>query len=247
MPRRHPAGKARAAHAKALDQVGLIPKLVGQPFSPLQRRLRRQHAAPRHPLVRQRDGDQDQPARDGQHPHPGMEDEDGKQEERRPGQVEEREEHRRGQHLPDRIQIAQRQCGGRVGGEKRAAAQRGAEDARLKHRLKPRREPRHHPRPDRVEQAHHREKEGHQHEKRQQRFFRPAAKHAIIDLKHEERPGQHQEVHEGRKQRDGPEQPALRRSGPAKLRPAADQLDLRHVRLPPAARFSANARDFRAL
>ncbi len=167
-----------------------------------------------------------------------MEQKDRQQEERRPGKVEDREEDRRGQQLPDRIEIAQTHRGRRFAGEKRAARERGAKHPRIEPCLEPRRDARHDAGPREVQDAHHREQEDDQDEQRKKRLLGPAAEYPVIDLEHEERPGQHQEIHEGRKERDRDEERRLRGARAPQLCPAAADIVLRH--LPASCRAPAS-------
>ena len=75
-------------------------------------------------------------------------------------------------------------------------------------RLEARPGPRQHARPGVVEQAHHQEQEGDDGDERHQRRLRTRGQHPVVDLEHEQRAGQHQQVHEGAEQPDRGEPPA---------------------------------------
>jgi hypothetical protein len=141
-------------------------------------------------------------AGDGQQAERPVEEEDRGEEDRRPGRVEEGEGRRAGQGALDRLEIAQAAAGlsALVGGD--GAAQRRFEHPSVEQGLEPRAGAGEHAGADMVQQPHDEKQRRDQQEQRRQRRLGPAGEHAVIDLQHEQRPGQHQQVDEYAEERD---------------------------------------------
>jgi hypothetical protein len=75
------------------------------------------------------------------------------------------------------------------------------------------------PAPDQVESALEQVKHGRQHDQRDQRGYAAAGKHPIINLQHEKRAGEHQEIAHAAEGRERPEDPAARPQERRHLRP----------------------------
>ena len=106
------------------------------------------------------------------------------------------ENDRSGQELADRFDVAQRDGGGSVTGMNGAPGHDGGKHPTLQSGLNTGGEPGHDPAARKIEETHDREKEQRDQDKRQERFPRPAAENPVIDLEHEDRPGEHEEVQE---------------------------------------------------
>ncbi len=134
--------------------------------------------------------------------------EDHRHEERRPRQVQQRPRRRRGQKPAHRLQVLQRLA--RVAAPRRIppGAVGGVEHPLVQRILEPRTDPRqdassaqavrHQP----VEIDH----DGEQHD---QRRLRAAGQHPVVDLQHEQRPGEHQQVHRRTQRADDDQRTAM--------------------------------------
>ena len=144
------------------------------------------------------------------HPEPGVDEETDGQEHRDPGQINDGDRARTGQKAADRIEVADR-----LGAVAGVPAGHGQADHRAVHRqgealVEHRRGPHHHARADQVEHALEGIGADQEDRERNQRRHAPAAQDPVVDLEHVERPGEHQQVHHAREQRNAPERaPAL--------------------------------------
>jgi len=158
-----------------------------------------------------------------------VEHEDRGDEQRRPRDVEDRQQHRRGQQPLHRFQVALRGHGGGIIGHQRRALHRGGEDPAVEPVLEPGPDAGHHAPAGIVQQAHRNEEAGDEDRQGDQRFLGPAGDDAVIDLQHVERTGQHQQVDEHRKDEHGDEQaPAFAACG-LQFVAASGVFCLRHV------------------
>ena len=213
----HPAFGHRAAQTLGQNHLASRARLVGETVGGLGRHLGQAHPMRRGELVYQCKHHDDQPARHGKPAQHRVEQEDRRDEDRRPGHVHEGQQHRRGKEALDSVEIAQRRRGHglflRVG----APAQRRIEDAGIEPGLESRAHPRHDPSPSIVEQGHQAIKPGHQDRQRDQCLDRARMQHPVIDLKHVERSGQHQQVDENAEDKSPHQKAAPLASGRAQF------------------------------
>ena len=103
-----PAFERGVGHAQRAHHLGLGPDLFGPAFGLHRGDVGVAHRPGGEDLVEDRDDDQHRAAGERQQPEPGMEDGDAGEEDRCPGNVEHRGEHRRRQQPLHRFEIAQR-------------------------------------------------------------------------------------------------------------------------------------------
>ena len=198
----------RRAHAKAPHRLAAGPHLLGQ-LERLGRSLPRLLLQPRRArLVHQR---QHQEQHAGEHrqqaEHPVEQEQHG-EEDRRPGRVEECEGTGTRRKALHRLEVGKPRRRRRTGlGRATGACEDRPQNPRVHPCLEPRPGARQHPRPEMIQQPHRQEQEGHDADQRHQRRLRPRTQHPVVDLKHEDRAGQHQQVHEGAEQPDRQERP----------------------------------------
>ena len=125
----------------------------------------------------------------------------------------------------------------REAAERPRAGQDGVQHTPVEARLETGAGPRQHPGASVVEQTHHEEEEGDDGGQRHQRCFRARSQHPVVDLQHEQRAGQHQQVDEGTEQPDGDEQAAALGQGGANLRRAGLAATMDRCRCHAATRF----------
>ena len=217
-PRLAPAGIGGAAHPQGPDHLALVPIQVRHALRLGRGDVGLLQGRPGQRPVGQGGDHQDRPAKGRDHTQQRMKDVNRRQEQRRPRQVECRQQHGRGDQPLDPVQIAHP-----AGRCRRFVARNGAfakgrgKDPPLHPVLEPRGDPPHHAGTDEIHETHQQEQEHHQHEQRRQRFHRTGCQHPVIDLQHEQRSGQHQQVHDCRKQRDRAEQGQAGRPRPAQF------------------------------
>ncbi len=150
-------------------------------------------------------GDQHQSAGKRQHPEPGMDQEAEEQEHRHPRQVDDRDRAGAGEEGADLVEVAQRLVRvariARHDREPHHRAVHGGAEALVEHRGRAH----HDARADQVEDALERIGADQEHGERDQGRDAAARQHAVVDLQHVERAGQHQHVHHAGEQRDAPE------------------------------------------
>ena len=137
-----------------------------------------------------------------------MEDEDRRDEDRGPGCVEQRQQHRRGPEAGDGVEVLLRRQRGGVLWCHSQAAEGCRQHPPVQPILQPRTDPRHDPAPCMVQNPHHQEQESHQQRQREKRLFRARDEHPVIDLQHVERRGQHQQVDQRREEEGERQRPA---------------------------------------
>ena len=243
-PRR--AGQNNVEHAETLHGLAAGTHLFDEVLGVGRRLPGLLLQAPRPRLVDERHHQQQaagEHRQDAEHP---VEGEQHEQEHRRPGRIEEGEGAVAGGETLDRFQIAQ--AGGRPGALRRhhRALQDRPQHARVEPRLQPRAGAGQHPPARMIEHAHEQEQERHQNGQRDQRRLRPRAQHAVVNLQHEQRAGEHQYVHRHAEQRARHEQPAALRERRPDLPVAGSVLrhqlvSLRFARTPPTAPTQARA------
>ena len=195
-----------AAHAEALDDLGLLADGLGEAFRGHRRRRRLDGRALGHHLVGEGDRDEDEAAADREPAEQRVEAEDREDEERRPRQVEEREEHRRGHELLHRLEVAQPRPRLAALARDEGAGEAGLEDLGVEAGLDQRADAGGDAAAGVVEHAHDAVERRDQHGEGDQRRLRPARQHPVVDLEHVERPGQHQDVDEAAEDRQRHEQ-----------------------------------------
>ncbi len=191
----HPALGHRVHHALAADDLAGASRVFAEAVRGLGGRLRLAHAFRGQDLGQYGDGHEDEAARDGEPAEPTVKDEDRAKKERREGQVHQCGEGGRGVVGLDRLEIP---AGGQRLGRRGPLALKnlGAEDAVVQRRLEPRAIACNEAGTREVEKPHQPVKHDDEDQERHQRLFRPRPQHAVIDLEHEERAGQHQDVDE---------------------------------------------------
>ncbi len=203
---RDPAVRRSLRHALRPYQLaaflGLPRESVGKPAQP--------HAFGglfgRQKLIEDRNRDQDRATHQRQPAKKRVKDEDRCHEKRRPGHVEQRQHHRRRKKPAHRIEILKRS-------RRRAPMQRSALENRTKYRLvqlrlKAGARARHDAAAGVFQKPEKEIQNCHKREERDQRFLGTRAQHPVIDLKHEQRPGQHQQIGENAEYESGRYQPA---------------------------------------
>ena len=201
-----PAVKGRAAHTQRMDHLAFLPDLAAQLVRGKAGRIGLRQRCAGGDLVQHGDNNQHQRAADGQQPHQRMKDKDAKEKQRRPRQVKHRHQRGRGDQPLHGFQIAQAGGGLPWRALQGRGAHDGGENAPVQPGLKPRTDPRHHAAADVIQHRHHRIQKRHQHSERNQRFHRPRVQHAVIDVQHVKRAGQHQQVDEKAERADDPAQ-----------------------------------------
>ena len=205
----------RVLHTEAGHGLAAGPHLLDEECGPVVR-LAHLPLEPRRPrLVEQRDEEQQDAGEHRQRAQHPVEHEEHAQEYRRPRRIEEGEGARAREEALDRLQIAHARRGPRPFGRRDRPRQDRPQHARIELGLQPCAGPRKHPAARVIENAHHQEEEGHDADEREQRRLRARGQHPVVDLEHEERPGQHQDVHEDAEEAHGYEEaPALRKRRP---------------------------------
>ena len=201
-----PAREHGAAHAEALDHLGLLADGLGEAVRDHRRRRRLDGRALGHHLVGEGDGDEEQAAADREPAEQRVEAEDREDEDRRPRQVEEREEHRRGHELLHRLEVAQARPRPAALARDEGAGEAGLEDPGVEAGLDQRADAGGDAAAGVVEHAHDAVERRDQHGERDEGRLRPARQHPVVDLEHVERPGQHQDVDEAAEDRQRHEQ-----------------------------------------
>ena len=130
-----------------------------------------------------------------QQPEHPVEREEHEQKHRRPRRVEEGERPRtRGEAL-DRLQIAKTRRRARAFGGRDRAGEDGPEHARIEARLQPRARAGENPPARVIEHAHYQKQKRHDDDQRHQRRAGARTQHPVVDLQHEQRTREHQQVH----------------------------------------------------
>ena len=173
-------------------------------------------AARRH-LRQQRQRDQKQPATKGQRKKQRVEHPDHRQKQRRPGHVEQSQQNGRGEKALHRLEISQAGCGPSGVAGLLAGVKLGGKNPRIEPRLKAGTNPPGNAPARMFKQAHNDEQRRHQRKQGRKGCFRPAAKHTVIDLQHEERARQHQDIDEQAEHPDRPEPAACMAHDAAQL------------------------------
>jgi hypothetical protein len=203
----HPALRQRRGHGHRRDGLAAVPTRLehgrshgGIPGG----RLRRQAAGT---LGQQGHREQHDAASGRSEPQPGMNQKADRQEHRDPGQIHDCDRAGAGEEGPDLIEVANRlrplarmPVGDREADHRGVRAQRQA-------LVEQRRRPRDQARADDVEHALERVSADQEHGERHQRRHAAARQHAVVDLQHVERAGQHQQVHDAGEQRDAGKRP----------------------------------------
>jgi hypothetical protein len=196
---REPAPRQRRAHALRHDErprrLRLLLKARGR-----RRLLRRAHRdIGRQDLVEQRRDHEHTAAGQREPSQHRVEHEDRREEDRRPRHVEERKDRRRGKQHPDGVDVPGRPLPrGPATGRRtlqRRAKGRPAEDV-----VHPVTHAGDDPAPGELDHPVECVEHRHEGKQRHQRFLGPRHQHPVVDLQHEERPGQEQEVGEDREQ-----------------------------------------------
>ena len=200
-PQPEPAPEAGRAHAERAHGFGILPQGLAQALRALLGLLRRRGGALRAQLIQGGQHDQERAAPGRDPAEKGMEQEDHPEEERRPRNVEQREWRRAGEQVPHGLEILRRR--GRPGALARCqrALQHRGHRACVQEVLDACPGARENPPAHELEQPHHRKEPGDQEGQRDQRLFRAAGENAVIDLQHEQRAGQRQQVDENAEQR----------------------------------------------
>ena len=210
VPERAGACDHRILHAEAVHGLAAGPHLLDEVRGSVVRLAGLLLQARRPRLVEEGD-EQQQHAREhrqrAQHP---MEHEESAKEHRRPRRVEEGERTRAREEALDRLQIAPPGGGAGPFGRGDCAGQDRPQHPRVELGLEPGAGAGEHAAPRMVQNPHHQEEEGHDADERDQRRLRARRHHPVVDLEHEERPGQHQNVDEDAEEADRDEEaPAL--------------------------------------
>ena len=194
-----------AARARLLDEVrGLCGCLAGFLLEPTGAGL-----------IEQRDREQQASGEHRQHAEHPVKEEQHEQEHRRPGGIEEGECTGTRRKPLDRLQVGQAGCRAGALGRCYRAHQDGAQHTRVEPLLQARADTGQHPPARVVEHPHQQEQERHQGGERDQRRLRARTQHPVVDLQHEQRPGQHEHVHGHAEQAARHKQaPALRQRRP---------------------------------
>ena len=142
-----------------------------------------------------------------QHAEQPVEQEQHNQEYRRPRRVEEGERAGTRRESQNRLQVGQAGCRPRALRGRHRTYQNRTQHARVKPFLEARADTRQYAPARVVDYPHQQEQERHQGGKRNQRRLRARTQHPVVDLQHEQGPGQHQQVHGDTEQAARHEQP----------------------------------------
>ena len=113
------------------------------------------------------------------------------------------------------------------------AFERGGKDPLIQFGLKARADPGQETPAGEIQNPHHRVEERHQNREGEQRFFRPAAKHTVVNLQHKYGPGEHQRIHKHAEQPNGPEQSTALAACGDQFRLACFAFPIPHLWRPP--------------
>ena len=192
-------------------------------------------------LVEQGEHQQQAAGKYRQKPQKPVEHEQHRQEHRRPGRIEKCERPGTGREALNRLEVAQSRRRPRPLRRRDRAREDRSQDPRVQPRLQPRPGPGQNPAPRIIENAHHQEQERGDRRQRRQRRLRARGQHPVVNLQHEKRPGQHQQVDENAEKAHRQKQTPALRQRRAKLPVAA--VGLRHRpllrRLPPRRKRAA--------
>ena len=185
------------------------------------------------PLVQKRQRDQGHCTRKAKPAKQGVEHKDHDQKKRRPRDIKKGVHRWRGQQPADGIQIAQPGGGWIVARRVHCGADLRREDTGFKRALKACAESRQNAPARIVQHPHQAIKCSHKQEQRQQCFRRSGGQNTVIDLQHEKRPREHQDIHEDTEKKGITDQGAAAIVGHSQLLKTGEGSVLDHIRLMP--------------